>query len=133
MSTVGLVRRALQSFVGASRTTSTSVPLRASRRTRAGRGSCAAWIIGAGMPGEVPFAVKVTSLEDRLRPVVEEGSLLVGPFADLGAGLVPRTSSGVRGGKHELAFDNYGNTPVTGTLSATDPDVLLHFKFEPAA
>jgi hypothetical protein len=83
--------------------------------------------------GEVPFAVKVNSLEDRLRPVVEEGSLLVGPFADLGADLVPRTSSGVRGGKHELAFDNYGNTPVTGTLSATDPDVLLHFKFEPAA
>lgn len=82
--------------------------------------------------GEVPFAVKVASLEDPERPVVEEGALLVRPFADLAADLVPRTSSGVRGGKHELAFDNYGNSPVTGALSAADPDVLLHFRFEPA-
>ncbi|MGH8990901.1 MAG: hypothetical protein ACRDYV_03935 [Acidimicrobiia bacterium] len=82
--------------------------------------------------GKVPFAVRVASHEDAVRPVVvEEGMLVVRPFADLAAGLVPRTSSGVLRGKHELAFDNYGNTAVSGTLSATDADVLLHFSFEP--
>jgi hypothetical protein len=81
--------------------------------------------------GEVPFAVKVASLEDHLRSVVEEGSLLVRPFADLATDLLPRTSSGVRRGKHDLAFDNFGNTRLSGRLTAADPDVLLHFRFDP--
>jgi hypothetical protein len=81
--------------------------------------------------GEVPFAVRAASLEDPDRPAVEEGALLVRPFADLVVELLPRTSSGVRRGRHEVAFDNYGNAPVTAVLGGADPDLMLSFRFEP--
>ena len=80
---------------------------------------------------DIPFVVKVSSAEDRDGSSVQEGVLAVRPFADLAAELLPRTSQGVRRGNHEVAVDNYGNTPVTVTLSASDPDLRLGYRFRP--
>jgi hypothetical protein len=84
------------------------------------------------MPGVVPFAVIVASSADPAGTIVEEGVLTVGPFHESAAELAPRTSRGRRRGKHELAFDNFGNTPVTAVVSAADKEKALEFRFAPA-
>ncbi|MDP8971339.1 MAG: hypothetical protein M3N52_12760, partial [Actinomycetota bacterium] len=83
--------------------------------------------------GAVPFAVKVVSHEDPDGTVAEEGVLEVGGFADATAELIPRTSRGRRGGRHDLAFDNRGNQLVDAQLLASDPDNLLTFELAPAS
>src|SRR5262245_1913083 len=83
--------------------------------------------------GAIPFGLKVISKENPEDSSVAEGVLEVGQYMDSGAELLPRTSRGRLAGKHELAFDNRGNTRVNATLSATDPDHKLRFRFSPAA
>lgn len=77
--------------------------------------------------GEVPFGIKVDSTEDPQHSVVEEGTVVVGAFADVTAELVPHTSQGRRGASHELAVDNRGNDRVNAEVSAWDDDELLDF------
>lgn len=81
--------------------------------------------------GEIPFAVRVRSREDPDGTIAEEGTLVVGGFTDVSAELVPQSSRGMRTGRHQITFDNRGNTEVTATLKATDPDNLLRFRFAP--
>src|SRR5579859_6223436 len=83
--------------------------------------------------GAVPFGVKVSSREDPNATVVEEGSLELGAFQDMGVELIPKTSRGRRTGRHELAFDNRGNTLVQASVSGADPDDQLAFRFSPVA
>jgi hypothetical protein len=83
--------------------------------------------------GPIPFGLKVVSKENPEDSTVEEGVLEVGLFLDSGAELLPRTSRGRLAGKHELAFDNRGNSRVSASLSATDPDNKLRFRFAPPA
>src|SRR5215204_6132614 len=79
--------------------------------------------------GSLPFGVKISSKENSADAIVEEGVLTVAPFVDTAADLMPRTSHGRFGGKHELAFDNRGNVPLEGVLAAGDPDGRLRFSF----
>lgn len=83
--------------------------------------------------GLVPFGLKVTSKQDPEDTFVEEGALAVAPFYDTGAELTPRTSHGRLLGRHELAFDNRGNTLVNGQLEGFDADHALTFAFKPPA
>ena len=77
--------------------------------------------------GAVPFGVKVNSREDPEGSTVEEGTLSVGAFRDLTAELLPRTSRGRRGARHELAVDNRGNHRVNTEVVAYDDDEQLEF------
>jgi hypothetical protein len=82
-------------------------------------------------PGLVPFALRVSSAEDPDSSFVQEGSLVVAPFQQTAVELSPRTSRGRRSGKHELAFDNFGNVGTTALVSATDNENALVFRVEP--
>jgi hypothetical protein len=81
--------------------------------------------------GEIPFAVRVRSREDPEGTIAEEGVLVVGGFTDVSAELVPQSSRGSRMGRHQVTFDNRGNTEVTAVLKAADPENALRFKFNP--
>lgn len=81
----------------------------------------------------VPFAVSVKSAEDPEGSVVEEGSLDVLPFSDVGLELVPRVVYGRRAGMARLAVDNRSNCSYDGELSAGDPAGALDVAFRPRA
>ncbi|HKF74758.1 MAG TPA: hypothetical protein VKF59_01330 [Candidatus Dormibacteraeota bacterium] len=88
----------------------------------------------SGTPaGEVPFGVRVRSREDPAGGAVEEGTLLVGAFRQTEAELVPRSSRGRFGARHELALDNRGNVRMRALLAGQDPSNRLRFRFAPAA
>jgi hypothetical protein len=76
---------------------------------------------------ELPWAVRVVPREDQDGVTVEEGVLSVAPFSELAAELRPRTSRarGRRAGRHELAVDNLGNTPVELFLAGGDEEHAL--------
>jgi hypothetical protein len=81
--------------------------------------------------GTVPFGVRVWSKEDPEGSTVQEGQLEVGSFVDTSAELLPRTSRGRRKGRHELAVDNRGNTPLNAGVSVVDPDELVTARVSP--
>jgi hypothetical protein len=81
--------------------------------------------------GHLPFGVKVVSREDPESTVVEEGTLNIGPFSEISAELVPRSSRGRWGATHDLAVDNRGNTTYEAALSANEPNGLLRTTVKP--
>lgn len=83
--------------------------------------------------GPMPFGIRVASQEDPAGSVVEEGVLHIAPFSDAAAELMPRTSRGSRGARHELAVDNRGNTQLNATLTGTDPDQNVSLRITPPA
>lgn len=86
-------------------------------------------------PGGRRFALKVCSTEDPAGSVVEEGALDVLPFTAPTAELQPRTSS-ARGrgvGRHRLAVDNRGNSPLEVRITGADRDGLLAVTAAPSA
>ncbi|MCB7135683.1 COG1470 family protein [Cellulosimicrobium marinum] len=78
--------------------------------------------------GPLQFGVRVVPLEHPDDAVVPEGSVEVLPFLDTTAELVPRSTHGRRGAKHQVAVDNRGNTPVTVLLACADGTGDLAFK-----
>jgi hypothetical protein len=82
--------------------------------------------------GPVPFALRVMSREDTAGSAVREATIDVAPFTQIAGEIVPRTSTGARAGRHELAVDNLGNKPELVSISASDPDRLLRFRISPA-
>ena len=82
--------------------------------------------------GPVSFALRVMSREDTAGSVVHESSVDVAPYTQVAGELVPRTSTGSRTGRHELALDNLGNRPELVSISAADQDRLLTFRISPA-
>jgi len=83
------------------------------------------------LAGEHPFALQVSSREDPGGSVVQEGTVVVAPFTEHDAAIVPVTSSGRRAGKHTLAVDNLGNQPHPVEITASDPDAKLTFRLRP--
>ncbi len=83
--------------------------------------------------GVIAFGLRARSREDPAGSAVEEGSVQVGSFMDPRAELVPRTSRGSRGGSHEIAVDNRGNTRLGAEIEATDEDQQLTFDVKPPA
>ena len=81
--------------------------------------------------GEVDLAVKVTSKEVPGGSAVEEGIITVRAFTAPSIELVPRTVTGVRRARAELAVDNRGNVATTTHVVVTDPDAALTFVVEP--
>jgi hypothetical protein len=81
--------------------------------------------------GAIRFGAKVSSREDPTGSTVEEGILHVGAFLAPAAELIPRTSHGSRGGRHDLAIDNRGNVRLEAALEGLDPDRLVRFDFDP--
>ena len=84
--------------------------------------------------GEVPWAVRIRPSEDPAATSVEEGVLVVEAFVDVAAEMRPRTSRarGRHAGRHQLAVDNLGNTPVDVFLSGGDADRRLDVSLDTA-
>ncbi|WP_329215705.1 putative Ig domain-containing protein [Streptomyces sp. NBC_01485] len=83
-------------------------------------------------PGEVRFGLRAMSTEDSEGSCVEEGSVRVGEFGDIGAQLVPRSATGRRSARFKLVVENRGNRPERVRVEALDPEVKLGFKTKPA-
>lgn len=77
--------------------------------------------------GEQPFAIRVVPVDAVSDAVVPEAVLNVAPFQDVFAELVPKSSQGSGSGRHEVAIDNRGNTPISVQVAATDPAAKLRF------
>lgn len=75
--------------------------------------------------GTSPFAVRVLSREDPEGSVVEEGTITVSAFSDVGAELIPRTARGRRKARQELAVDNRGNERLNAEIQGWDDDEQL--------
>ncbi|MFG3138683.1 hypothetical protein ACGFZA_21020 [Streptomyces sp. NPDC048211] len=82
--------------------------------------------------GETPFGVRVVPTGEPSGTVVPEGRVTVLPFTETTAELVPRSSHGSRRGRHQLAVDNRGNTPVTVRLGAQPGTELARVVFDVA-
>lgn len=76
--------------------------------------------------GEFPYAVQVLPTEHPEDAVAPEGIFQLLPFHETTAELLPRQSRGCFGARHRVAVDNYGNVPITVTLTGSDPGDLLH-------
>ncbi|MFI0793986.1 hypothetical protein ACH4OY_15045 [Micromonospora rubida] len=81
--------------------------------------------------GERPFAVRVTPAENPDGQVVPEATVRVLPFAEIAPEILPRTSRGRWGGRHELSVSNLGNTPLGLALAGSDPDNRLRVAVRP--
>jgi hypothetical protein len=75
--------------------------------------------------GQLSYGVRVIPTEHPERAVVPEGVVEVLPFLETTAELIPRTSRGRRGARHQLAVDNRGNVPITVDLFGADAGNLL--------
>jgi hypothetical protein len=82
--------------------------------------------------GPMAFALRVMSRVDTAGSAVRESTVDVAPYTQIAGDLVPRTSTGSRTGRHELALDNVGNRPELVSISASDQDRLLKFRIAPA-
>lgn len=87
--------------------------------------------VPAARAGATPFGVRVTSQVDPGDTSVEEGTLDIGAFTELTGELIPAISNGSRTGRHQLACDNRGNTPLTLAFGGVDPEEALRFVFDP--
>ena len=75
--------------------------------------------------GEFRFGVHVVPTEHPDQAVVPEAVVEVLAYLETTAELIPRTSHGRVGGKHQVAIDNRGNVPVTVLLiPAKDSDAV---------
>ncbi|HEY7202414.1 MAG TPA: zinc ribbon domain-containing protein [Candidatus Dormibacteraeota bacterium] len=82
--------------------------------------------------GPTPFTVQVISTTDGRVGAEERGQIVVEPFRELAARLVPTRSEGVTAATHRVEVANHGNAPVEATLAAIDPDERLAFDVQPA-
>ena len=82
--------------------------------------------------GPVAYAVRVMSREDTAGSAVQEAVVDVAGYSQVVGEILPRTSTGRRIGRHQLALDNLGNHPELVSIIASDPDLKLDFHIEPA-
>lgn len=81
--------------------------------------------------GTYPYGVRVRAATDPGGATVEEGRVTIGPFTQTTAEIVPATSRGSRGGRHEVIVENRGNAPLDIVIGAADPDRLVDFAVSP--
>ncbi|MGW0993291.1 COG1470 family protein [Streptomyces sp. NPDC002523] len=83
-------------------------------------------------PGETPLGLRVVPTTDGGETVILERSVTVRPFTEITSELVPPASNGAWRGRHKLAVDSRGNTPVTIALSARGATERSRLAFDPA-
>lgn len=81
--------------------------------------------------GTYPYGVRVLAATDPGGAVVEEGRITIGPFSQTTAEIVPQTSRGSRGGRHQVIIENRGNAALDVVIGAADPDRLVDFEVRP--
>ncbi len=81
--------------------------------------------------GPAAYALRVMSREDTAGSSVQEAVVEVAPFSEVVGEMLPRTSTGRRSGRHQVALDNLGNHPELVSVAASDPDLKLAFRIEP--
>ncbi|WP_421734256.1 hypothetical protein [Cellulomonas sp.] len=86
------------------------------------------WSVPAG---QLDFGIRVVPFGHAEEAVTPEGVCEVLPFLDTTAELLPRSSHGRSGAKHQVALDNRGNVPVTISLTAADDGGVLGFRVRP--
>lgn len=82
--------------------------------------------------GPNPYAVRITPTESPEATTVPEGNLVITPFVEVRAELVPPTVKGRFRGRPRLAVDNLGNTKLTASLRGTDNGDQLAYDIHPA-
>jgi hypothetical protein len=85
----------------------------------------------AVLAGPYDYGVRVLPTERPENVVVLEGAVDVLPFTETTAELVPWTSHGRFAGRHRIAVDNRGNTPINVALTGLDRGDRLVFRFQP--
>ncbi|MCT2593906.1 hypothetical protein LHJ74_29040 [Streptomyces sp. N2-109] len=68
-------------------------------------------------PGRTPLGLRVVPTSEPHSAVVPENNVTVLPYTEVTAELVPRTTHGAWRGRHKVAVDSRGNTPVTVQLT----------------
>lgn len=82
-------------------------------------------------PGETPLGLRVIPTSDAGGAVVPERTIDVLPFTEITAELVPRSTHSPWRGKHKVAVDSRGNTPVTVILAAQEGSERTRVVIEP--
>lgn len=85
----------------------------------------------AVLAGERAYAVRVTPAEHPDQVEVPEATIEILPFVETTAEIVPRTSKGRWGARHEVSVVNQGNIPVPVTVTGADPDNQLRLGIRP--
>jgi hypothetical protein len=81
--------------------------------------------------GTSAFGVRARSTVDPDTSAVAEGDVEIGKVFGLQAKIVPVTSSGRWRGRHVVQLSNWGNSPATLRMVASDPDAALGFYVRP--
>jgi hypothetical protein len=82
-------------------------------------------------PGPTPFAVRVKPTNSPDFQVTEEGTVILAPFKDVSAELIPQRCEGRLRGKMHIAVDSRGNFPFSVAVLASDPAGALIFRPTP--
>ncbi|WEV28885.1 hypothetical protein OYE22_29645 [Streptomyces sp. 71268] len=82
--------------------------------------------------GPMPLGLRVIPTNDTEHTQVPERTITILPFAEVTAELVPRSSHSPWRGRHKLAVDNLGNTPLTLDLATQEGTERAKVTFEPA-
>ncbi|MEV5775408.1 hypothetical protein AB0L49_29950 [Streptomyces antimycoticus] len=83
-------------------------------------------------PGEIPLGLRVVPTSEHSETTVLERGVTVRPFTEVTSELVPRGSNSAWRGRHKVAVDNRGNTPLPVALSARGATERAKMAFEPA-
>jgi hypothetical protein len=87
---------------------------------------------GPDLPaGPTPVGLRAQTDPPDVRMATAEFQVDVAPFTALTSELVPRTSRGIRTGRHTVSLANGGNATWNGTVRAVDPDARLNLKVAP--
>ncbi len=82
-------------------------------------------------PGEIPLGLRVVPTSEHSETTVLERGVTVRPFTEVTSELVPRGSNSAWRGRHKVAVDNRGNTPLPVALSARGATERAKMAFEP--
>jgi hypothetical protein len=82
--------------------------------------------------GPNPYAVRIIPTEHPEATTVPEGNLVITPFTEVRAEIVPLTVKGRLRGRPRLAVDNIGNTKLTASIKGGDNGDQLSYDIHPA-